>query len=189
MSGSALESCRAPLPFPYREANTHSGMLILKRARVPAAVLPAALADLEHDPVEPSVLCDIAIAGPRIASVEAADGAPAQPSEVDLAGQLVFPAFVDAHVHLDKTHTWSRAPNQSATFGEALATLGRDKAKWTREDLLRRAGFALRWPGSMAPARCGPTSTPGFPGASTTTPRCRSCAGNGAAESNSRRSR
>jgi cytosine deaminase len=119
-------------------------MLMLKRARVPAAVLPPEFGDPEPDLVEPSVLCEIAIAGPRIASVEPAGAAPAQPGEVDLAGQLVFPAFVDAHVHLDKTHTWSRAPNRSATFAEALATLGRDKGNWTREDLLRRAGFALR---------------------------------------------
>jgi cytosine deaminase len=119
-------------------------MLTIKRARVPVAVLPASFSLPDPGLVEPSVLCDLAIEGDRITSVERAGAGPAGPGDVDLAGRLVFPAFVDAHVHLDKAHTWSRAPNRSGTFAEALATLARDKANWTREDLLRRAGFALR---------------------------------------------
>jgi len=66
------------------------------------------------------------------------------PRAIDLDDAMVFPGFVDAHVHLDKTHTWDRAPNRTGTFFDALATLGRDKDNWTRADLLRRAGFALR---------------------------------------------
>src|SRR5882672_11244658 len=64
--------------------------------------------------------------------------------EFDAAGALVFPALVDAHVHLDKTHTWHRAPNRSGTFWEALATLANDKDNWTEADIRLRAGFALR---------------------------------------------
>lgn len=124
--------------------SSKNGMLLLKRARVPAAVLPAALAP-SPDPVEPSVICDIAIDGARIVSVApAASNAALTGRSVDLAGAMVFPAFVDAHVHLDKTHTWNRAPNRSGTFAEALETLGRDKVNWTRADILRRAGFGLR---------------------------------------------
>jgi cytosine/creatinine deaminase len=121
-------------------------MLLLKRARVPAAVLPAALANPAPDPLDPSVLCDIALDGSRIASVERSGDSqpmPAEPHAVDLDGAMVFPGLVDAHVHLDKAHTWNRAPNRSGTFGEALDTLSRDKENWTRQDLLRRAGFAL----------------------------------------------
>ncbi|HEY4988534.1 MAG TPA: cytosine deaminase [Opitutaceae bacterium] len=119
-------------------------MLLLKRARVPAAVLPASLACPAPDPTEPSVLCDIGVEGTRITSVtRSGEAALPAGSPVDLDGALVFPGFVDAHVHLDKTHTWDRAPNRSGTFSEALETLGRDKAKWTRADLLRRAGFGL----------------------------------------------
>jgi cytosine deaminase len=119
-------------------------MLILKRARVPVTVLPPSLGDPAPEPMEPTVLCDLAIEGARIVSVARHTGAPGGSADLDLAGQLVLPAFVDAHVHLDKAHTWARAPNRSGTFAEALATLARDKANWTREDLLRRAGFALR---------------------------------------------
>ena len=119
-------------------------MLLLQRARVPAAVLPASFAALAAVPVEPSVVCDIAIDGPRIASVVPSGAGAAAPGAVDLAGALVFPGFVDAHVHLDKSHTWDRSPNRSGTFPEALDTLARDRAQWTRGDLLRRAGFSLR---------------------------------------------
>ncbi len=119
-------------------------MLLLKRARVPTAVLPASLTGRAPDAREPSVVCDIAVDGQKITSVAPSGGASDTVKSVDLNGALVFPGFVDAHVHLDKTHTWDRAPNRSGTFAEALETLGRDKANWTRADILRRAGFGLR---------------------------------------------
>jgi cytosine/creatinine deaminase len=115
-------------------------MLLLRRARVPAALLPPGLA-AAVDPLEPSVLCDIRIDGGRIAAVTAAG--PAAPG-LDAEGALVLPGLVDAHVHLDKAHTWFRAPNRSGTFAEALEVLARDKENWSRPDLLRRADFALR---------------------------------------------
>ncbi len=115
-------------------------MLLLRRARVPAALLPPGLATAV-DPLEPSVLCDIRIDGHRIAAVTAAG--PAAPG-LDAEGALVLPGLVDAHVHLDKAHTWFRAPNRSGTFAEALEVLARDKEHWSRTDLLRRADFALR---------------------------------------------
>lgn len=112
---------------------------------MPAAVLPASIALPAPDPAEPSVLCDIEVAGSKITSVHRSSAAvPSGPDNaVDLDGALVFPGFVDAHVHLDKTHTWERALNRSGTFAEALDVLSRDKENWTRPDLLRRAGFAL----------------------------------------------
>jgi cytosine deaminase len=125
-------------------------MLLLKRARVPAAVLPATFADPAPDPIEPTVLCDIELEGGKISSVVRSkdsprplESAPVPGAVTDLDGAVVFPGFVDSHVHLDKSHTWSRAPNKTGTFAEALETLMRDKALWTRQDLLRRAGFSL----------------------------------------------
>lgn len=93
--------------------------------------------------MEPSVLCDIGLDGAVIRSVVRSGDAAGGPGAVDLQGAMVFPGFVDAHVHLDKAHTWDRAPNRSGRFSEALETMARDKANWTRKDLLRRAGFAL----------------------------------------------
>jgi cytosine deaminase len=111
---------------------------------VPAAVLPASVASPAPDPTEPSVLCDITLEGLKIKSVARSQGTGTVPDAIDLGGSIVFPGFVDAHVHLDKTHTWDRAPNRTGTFMEALETLGRDKQNWTRQDLLRRGGYALR---------------------------------------------
>jgi cytosine deaminase len=139
-SSSAARPCHAQAPRQY----LLPGMLHLTRARVPAAVLPASFSPREPDPLEPSVLCDIAIDGAAIASVARSGEGPAAGKAVDLGGALVFPGFVDAHVHLDKTHTWDRAPNRSGTFAEALETLARDRARWSRADVSRRAGFALR---------------------------------------------
>ncbi len=123
-------------------------MLLVRHARVPVALLPPAVAPASVDPFEPAVLCDLTIEQGKIASVALARSpAPrdrANAREFDAGGALVFPAFVDAHVHLDKTHTWHRAPNRTGTFLDALNTLAHDKENWTETDLRRRAGFALR---------------------------------------------
>ncbi len=117
--------------------------LIVRRARVPVALLPPGLSPLS-DPGEPSMLCDVSLAGGKIASVSGATGLPPAAGEFDAAGRLVFPAFVEAHTHLDKAHTWCRAPNRTGTFSDALTTLARDKPHQTPADLRLRADFALR---------------------------------------------
>ncbi len=65
-------------------------------------------------------------------------------SEIDCRGGMLFPAWVDSHVHLDKSHTWNRAPNPNHTFQDALETLGADKANWTEEEMYARADFTMR---------------------------------------------
>jgi cytosine deaminase len=55
----------------------------------------------------------------------------------------VFPGLLDCHTHLDKTHTWHRAPNPTGEFWDAITALGADSARWTEEDIYRRASFAL----------------------------------------------
>lgn len=125
-------------------------MLLIRRARVPVALLPREFASEVVDPREPAVLCDIAIAGGRITRVTRAaaavggEAAPDGVAVVDAAGELVFPGFVDAHTHLDKAHTWHRTEDARGLFAEALRVLGADKENWTAEDLHRRAGFSLR---------------------------------------------
>lgn len=122
-------------------------MLFLRRALVPTAVLPSSFDTSAVDAIEPSALCDITIEGQQITAVAPASNTlPGNGGAfvVDAEGAMVFPGFIDAHVHLDKAHTWHRAPNRTATFGDALETLGRDKDHWTAADLERRADFSLR---------------------------------------------
>lgn len=89
---------------------------------------------------------DIRVEGGRIREVEALGGSPVRgdASGVDFGGRVLFPGFVDAHVHLDKAFTWDRAPNVRGEFWDAIELLSRDKVNWTEDDLYRRGGFALR---------------------------------------------
>ncbi len=121
----------------------NTAALTVRRARVPIALLSPAFA-APPDPGEPAVLCDVALAAGKILSVSAAAAGSSVPGEFDAAGRLVFPAFVEAHTHLDKAHTWCRAPNRTGTFLDALTTLARDKPRQTLDDLHLRADFALR---------------------------------------------
>ena len=84
------------------------------------------------------VRVDLGINGGHIA--EAGVG-----ESIDMAGAMVFPAFVDMHTHLDKGHIWARSPNPDGTFMGALTTVGDDReANWSAGDVRRRMDFALR---------------------------------------------
>jgi cytosine deaminase len=66
-------------------------------------------------------------------------------AEVDMAGAMVFPCFVDMHTHLDKGHIWGRAPNPDGTYMGALTPVGADRtANWSAEDVRARMTFGLR---------------------------------------------
>jgi cytosine/creatinine deaminase len=68
-----------------------------------------------------------------------------QAMAVDMGGAMVLPAFVDMHTHLDKGHIWPRSPNPDGTFMGALnAVRGDSAARWTANDVRRRADFSLR---------------------------------------------
>jgi cytosine deaminase len=87
-------------------------------------------------------LVNIAVAGERIAAVgprlEAA-------AEIDAAGRLVVPAFVQPHIHLDKVLTGPLlGPNESGTLAEAIALSHRVKRAATVEEVSARAGAVIR---------------------------------------------
>lgn len=123
-------------------------MIILDQCHVPASLL--APDDVKRlggpiSKVDPLVPVQIRIEGGKITGILSAGAAAAPGATVEnLGGAVVSPRFLDAHTHLDKAHTWFRAPNKSGTFGEAIEVLGQDKQHWTEEDVYARADYALR---------------------------------------------
>jgi cytosine/creatinine deaminase len=88
---------------------------------------------------------DIAIAGERIADVgPALAGEAAQ--EIDAAGCLVTPPFVDAHFHMDSTLTYGQPrTNQSGTLLEGIALWGELKPLLTQDAIVERAFTYCDW--------------------------------------------
>jgi cytosine/creatinine deaminase len=116
--------------------------LWLRNATVPAALLTDRPAGA---PISADELArvDIAILDTRIAAIVAPGGAP--PDAVDLRDGQVWPCLIDVHTHLDKGHTWERAPNPDGTFAGALRTVAADRAAhWSAEDVRRRMDFGLQ---------------------------------------------
>ncbi|MDG4650530.1 amidohydrolase family protein [Roseibacterium sp. SDUM158017] len=73
-------------------------------------------------------------------------GAPGRPE------RLVLPRLTEAHVHLDKCHSFDRCAGVGGDLAVAIAAQARDKAHWTAEDLAHRAGRGLD---ELIAAGCG----------------------------------
>ena len=102
------------------------------------AVLPAHVAGRDA-PV------DIAIDEGRIVAVEPHLAATAE-QEIDVAGALVTPPFVDAHFHLDATLSYGLPRvNASGTLLEGIALWGELKPHLTQEALIERALQYCDW--------------------------------------------
>ncbi len=87
---------------------------------------------------------DIGILGDHITAVveQLADAAP---TEVNAAGNLVTPTYVNGHIHLDKCFLQeTMRPNKDYTFGECLELTWEHKARYTTEDIVERAGRAIQ---------------------------------------------
>ncbi len=66
--------------------------------------------------------------------------------EIDAAGRLTVPAFIDPHIHLDKVLTAETVRvNVSGTLMEAIEILWDAKRKYTVEDVKRRASKVIEW--------------------------------------------
>ena len=64
---------------------------------------------------------------------------------VAMRGRQVWPGLVDSHAHIDKSHTWARAPNPDGTLTGARGAAKRDRAEtWQYDEAYRRMDFALR---------------------------------------------
>jgi cytosine/creatinine deaminase len=120
----------------------------LRNATVPAPLLTALPPGARASP-DGLVVVDLTLRDGRIDEVAAASGSavdgPAAPIGVDLRRSQVWPCLIDAHTHLDKGHTWERAPNPDGSFDGAIRTVMADRAAhWSAEDVRRRMDFGLR---------------------------------------------
>ncbi|WP_338413673.1 amidohydrolase family protein [uncultured Sphaerotilus sp.] len=88
---------------------------------------------------------DIGVRDGRIVAVEPALVATAA-EEVDAAGQLVTPPFVDAHFHMDSTLSYGLPRvNQSGTLLEGIALWGELKPTLTQDAIVERALAYCDW--------------------------------------------
>jgi cytosine deaminase len=88
-------------------------------------------------------LADLGIAGGRIAGVGAdLDLGPARET-VEVAGRVVTPGLVEAHIHLDKALLGGRLRAAAGTLDEAIRLTGEAKRRFTVDDIRRRARRAL----------------------------------------------
>jgi cytosine deaminase len=88
---------------------------------------------------------DIGVADGLIADVTPALEAPAR-REIDAAGRLVSPPFVDSHFHLDSTLTYGQPRvNASGTLLEGIELWGELKTDLTAENIKSRARELCHW--------------------------------------------
>ena len=95
--------------------------------------------------IDATELMDIGIAGETIIEVKSGlDGRAVE--EIDAAGQLVIPPFVDSHFHMDATLSLGQPRlNTSGTLLEGIKIWGELKPDLTAEALKKRALQLLHW--------------------------------------------
>ena len=87
---------------------------------------------------------DLGVKDGRIAQV--APRIEAEGPDLDAAGKLVAPTFVDPHVHLDKALiTETVRDNVSGTLTEAIEIIWERKRRYERDEILDRAHRVIRW--------------------------------------------
>ena len=84
---------------------------------------------------------DIGIADGRIAEI--AKGIATDAAEERLGGRLVFPGFVDTHIHLDKSCILDRCRCEQGTLKEAISEVAAAKRAFTEPDIYERARRTL----------------------------------------------
>jgi cytosine/creatinine deaminase len=93
-------------------------------------------------------LVDVELAGGLIAQVIPAGGTPGpaatDPADIDLAGQVLLPSFVEPHAHLDKALTASRAVNPAGDLLGAINAMRAIADTMTHQDIMARAERAIR---------------------------------------------
>ncbi|QQO12309.1 amidohydrolase family protein [Bradyrhizobium diazoefficiens] len=84
---------------------------------------------------------DIGVKGGRIAAIEPQLACEAL--EVDVAGRLALPGFVDSHIHLDKACLLGRCGHGHGSVSEAIRAVAGMKTDFTVEDVYARGAKVL----------------------------------------------
>ena len=84
---------------------------------------------------------DLGIRDGRIVGAASTDAAARE--TIDVAGRLVTPGLVEAHIHLDKALLSDRVATTLGTLEEAIRLTGEAKRHFTREDIEARARRVL----------------------------------------------
>ena len=84
---------------------------------------------------------DIGIEDGRIAAVEA--GLAADGEEVDVAGRLVSPGFIETHIHLDKSCLLDRCKSVEGTLEEAISEVAKVKQSFEPDEVRERAARTM----------------------------------------------
>jgi cytosine/creatinine deaminase len=84
---------------------------------------------------------DIGVAAGRIAAISPRLACEA--AEIDIAGRLVLPGFVDTHIHLDKACLLGRCAHDHAGVSEAIAAVAAMKREFTAEDIYTRGSKVI----------------------------------------------
>src|SRR6266849_7441841 len=93
-------------------------------------------------------LVDIAVQNGHFAAIKPTDSATKDSAtrEIDIAGRLVSPPFIDAHVHLDAVLTVGQPRyNTTGTLLEGIQIWSERKPSLTLEDVKHRALEEIRW--------------------------------------------
>lgn len=117
-----------------------------RRYRLANATVPACLAEGLAPNREGFARVDLTIDGGTLAAIRPAGSPdPENLSALDLDRGMVWPAFIEAHTHLDKGHIWPRGPNPDGSFDGALTAVRADRAAhWSAADVRARMEFSLR---------------------------------------------
>src|SRR5437773_8159531 len=92
------------------------------------------------------VLVDIAVEHGRFARIASELSSDSAHREIDAAGRLVVPPFIDAHVHLDAVLTVGQPRyNATGTLFEGIQIWSELKPGLSREDVKQRALEEIRW--------------------------------------------
>ncbi|PDT88924.1 amidohydrolase [Bradyrhizobium sp. Y36] len=84
---------------------------------------------------------DIGVKGSRIAAI--APKLACEAVEVDIAGHLALPGFVDSHIHLDKACLLDRCGHDHGSLGDAIRAVSAMKRDFTVEDVYARGAKVL----------------------------------------------